>query len=77
LVISKYTLLTKQILFRTKKHVFTVKPNKKALSVYDDKIFILENCIDTLAWGHYKTNIDRNNFVNHLNTLFRNQNQKD
>ncbi|KAE9529175.1 hypothetical protein AGLY_011971 [Aphis glycines] len=37
-------------LFRTKKHdVFTVEQNKKALSVYDDKRFILDNGIDTLA----------------------------
>ncbi|KAL4085217.1 hypothetical protein QTP88_027076 [Uroleucon formosanum] len=62
----------------TKKHdIFTVEQNKKALSVYDDKRFILNNGIDTLAWGHYKTNIDKNDFVNHLNTLIRNQNQKD
>ncbi|KAE9523040.1 hypothetical protein AGLY_016671 [Aphis glycines] len=80
----KNCLLTKkpkyviQNLFRTKKHdIFTVEQNKKALSVYDDKRFILNNGIDTLAWGHYKTNIDRNDFVNHLNTLIRNQNQKD
>ncbi|CAI6369969.1 unnamed protein product [Macrosiphum euphorbiae] len=72
---SKYV---KQNLFRTKKHdIFTVEQNKKALSVYDDKRFILENGIDTLAWGHYKTKIDRNDFVNHFNTLIRNQNQKD
>ncbi|KAE9523187.1 hypothetical protein AGLY_016420 [Aphis glycines] len=80
----KNCLLTKkpkyviQNLFRTKKHdIFTVEQNKKALSVYDDKRFILNNGIDTLAWGHYKTNIDRNDFVNHLNTLIRNQNKKD
>ena len=67
-----------QNLFRTKKHdIFTLEQNKKALSAYDDKRFILENGIDTLAWGHYKTNIDRNNFVNHLNTLIKNQNKKD
>ncbi|XP_016657858.1 uncharacterized protein LOC107883043 [Acyrthosiphon pisum] len=54
-----------------------VKQNKKALSVNDDKRFILENGIDTLAWGHYKTNICRNDFVNHLNTLIINQNKKD
>jgi hypothetical protein len=37
----------------------------------------LENGIDTLAWGHYKTDTDRNNFVKHLNTLIKNQNKKD
>ncbi|CAI6372703.1 unnamed protein product [Macrosiphum euphorbiae] len=77
-LLTKESKYVKQNLFRTKKHdIFTVEQNKKALSVYDDKRFILENGIDTLAWGHYKTNIDRNDFVNHLNTLIRNQNQKD
>ncbi|KAL4112107.1 hypothetical protein QTP88_015955 [Uroleucon formosanum] len=77
-LLTKESKYVKQNLFRTKKHdIFTVEQNKKALSVYDDKRFILDNGIDTLAWGHYKTNIDRNDFVNHLNTLIRNQNQKD
>ncbi|KAF0742939.1 Uncharacterized protein FWK35_00028154 [Aphis craccivora] len=50
-------------IYITKKHdICTVEQNKKALSVYDDKRFILDNGIDTLAWGHYKTNIDRNDF---------------
>ncbi|KAL4153311.1 hypothetical protein QTP88_001144 [Uroleucon formosanum] len=77
-LLTKESKYIKQNLFRTKKHdIFTVEQNKKALSVYDDKRFILDNGIDTLAWGHYKTNIDRNDFVNHLNTLIKNQNQKD
>ncbi|KAL4101236.1 hypothetical protein QTP88_021256 [Uroleucon formosanum] len=77
-LLTKESKYVKQNLFRTKKHyIFTVEQNKKALSVYDDKRFILDNGIDTLAWGHYKTNIARNDFVNHLNTLIRNQNQKD
>ncbi|KAF0702093.1 Uncharacterized protein FWK35_00033771, partial [Aphis craccivora] len=51
----------KSKIYSTKKNViFTVEQNKKALSVYDDKRFILDNGINTLAWGHYKTNIDRN-----------------
>ena len=50
---------------------------QKIIFIVYDKRFILDNGIDTLAWGHYKTNIDRNDFVNHLNTLIRNQNQKD
>ncbi|KAL4127560.1 hypothetical protein QTP88_011727 [Uroleucon formosanum] len=77
-LLTKESKYIKQNLFRTKKHdIFTVEQNKKALSVYDDKRFILDNGIDTLAWGHYKTNIDRNDFVNHLNTLIKNQNKKD
>ncbi|KAL4083440.1 hypothetical protein QTP88_028756 [Uroleucon formosanum] len=62
-LLTKESKYIKQNLFRTKKHdIFTVEQNKKALSVYDDKRFILDNGIDTLAWGHYKTNIDRNDF---------------
>ena len=77
-LLTKEPKYVKQNLFSTKKHdIFTVEQNKKALSVYDDKRFILDNGIDTLAWGHYKTNIDRNDFVNHLNTLIKNQNKKD
>ncbi|KAE9524458.1 hypothetical protein AGLY_015179 [Aphis glycines] len=77
-LLTKKPKYVRQNLFRTKKHdIFTVEQNKKALSVYDDKRFILDNGIDTLTWGHYKTNIDRNGFVNHLNTLIRNQNKKD
>ncbi|KAL4148739.1 hypothetical protein QTP88_002907 [Uroleucon formosanum] len=63
-LLTKESKYVKQNLFRTKKHdIFTVEQNKKALSVYDDKRFILDNGIDTLAWGHYKTNIDRNDFL--------------
>ncbi|KAE9522948.1 hypothetical protein AGLY_016579 [Aphis glycines] len=62
-LLTKKPKYVRQNLFRTKKHdIFTVEQNKKALSVYDDKRFILDNGIDTLAWGHYKTNIDRNGF---------------
>jgi len=42
-------------MFRTEKHdLYTVKLNKKALSAYDDRQFVLENCINTLAWGIIK-----------------------
>jgi hypothetical protein len=44
--------------------------NKYVLSIsesaYDDKRFVLENGINTLAWGHYKTNIEKDNFPNCL-----------
>ena len=35
-------------------HLFTEKQNKVALSPFDDKRYILEDGIHTLAWGHYK-----------------------
>jgi hypothetical protein len=42
-------------MFRTKNHdIYTVEENKKALSAYDDKRFILEDGVNTLAWGIIK-----------------------
>ena len=42
----------------TQKHeIFTVEQNKKALSADDDKRHILDNGINTSAWGHYKINM--------------------
>jgi hypothetical protein len=34
--------------------IYSIKLNKIALSPYDDKRFILENGVNTLAHGHYK-----------------------
>ena len=36
--------------------LFTISVNKKGLSAYDDKKFILSNGIDTLSYGHYRIN---------------------
>lgn len=69
-LISKNPVYRKQNLFRTKKHnIFTVEQNKKALSAYDDKRCILENSNNTLAWGHNKINIQRDNFLDHIKKL--------
>ena len=47
--------LRKQNIIRSYKHeVYTEEVNKIALSVSDDKRYILENGIDTLALRHYK-----------------------
>ena len=47
--------LRKQTTIRSREHVVhTEVVNKVALSPYDDKRYILENGIDTLAWGHHK-----------------------
>ena len=36
--------------------LFTISVNKKGLSAYDDKKFILSNGIDALSYGHYRIN---------------------
>ena len=47
--------LKKQNIIRSYKHeVYTEEVNKVALSAGDDKRYILEDGIHTLAWGHYK-----------------------
>lgn len=57
-------------MFRTNKHkICTIEQNKIALSAHDDKRYMLENGIDTLAWGHNKINIPRDNFSVHINNL--------
>ena len=57
----------KQKLFRTKRHdIYTVEQNKVALNAEDNKIFILDDGINTLAWGHYKINMNKENFLNQL-----------
>jgi len=57
----------KQNVFKTEKHnVYRVELNKKALSACDDKRFVLDNGINTLAWGHYKMNIKNENVLNYL-----------
>ena len=40
----------------TKHEVGTYDMNKISLSCYDDKRYILDDCIHTLAHGHYKIN---------------------
>ena len=49
--------LRKQNIIRSYEHeVYTEEVNKTALSAGDDKRYILEDGIHTLAWGHYKIN---------------------
>jgi hypothetical protein len=69
-LLTKEPAYRKQVLFRTNKHdIYTVEQNKKALSAHDDKRYILENGINTLAWGHYKIKIEKEQFNNHLKEL--------
>ncbi|VVC40977.1 Hypothetical protein CINCED_3A012511 [Cinara cedri] len=68
---NKKTKYIKQNIFRTDKHeIYTVEQNKKALSAYDDKRYILENGINTLAWGHYSTKIE----IEYLDNLIKTNN---
>ena len=47
--------LRKQNILRSYNHeVYTEEVNKIALSAQDDKRYILNDGIHTLAWGHYK-----------------------
>ena len=42
-------------LFRAKKHTInTVELNKVSLSAYDDKRYLLDDGITSMAYGHYK-----------------------
>ncbi|XP_031784148.1 uncharacterized protein LOC116417095 isoform X2 [Nasonia vitripennis] len=44
-----------QYAIRSKLHkVETIRQRKIALSPYDDKRFLQDNTIDTIAWGHYQ-----------------------
>ncbi|VVC38918.1 Hypothetical protein CINCED_3A024946, partial [Cinara cedri] len=74
---NKNPKYVKQNIFRTDKNeIYIVEQNKKALSVYDDKRYILENGIDTVAWGHYSTKIKRDNFREYLDNLIKKNNKK-
>jgi hypothetical protein len=59
-----------QNLFRTNHHnVYTIEQNKLALSAYDNKRLILEDGINTLAWGNHKIKLERNKFLNKLKEI--------
>jgi len=44
--------------------LYTIEQNKKSLSSFDDKRYILNNGVDTLAHGHYKINETENSDLN-------------
>ena len=51
--------LRKQNILRSYEHeVYTEEVNKVALSALDDKRYILDDGVHTLAWGHYKIKDD-------------------
>lgn len=51
------SICKKQTSFKSKDHkISTVTVNKTALNANDDKRFILEDGVNTLAYGHYRLN---------------------
>ena len=66
-MLSKTKFNKRKYVFKTVKHdIYTAELNKKALSAYDNKNFILDNGIYTLAWGYNRINIERNKIRNFL-----------
>jgi len=66
-LLTNESICKKQNLFRTNRHdIYTVEQNKKALIAHDVKRYILENDMDTLAWGHYQIKVEKDQFLNHL-----------
>jgi hypothetical protein len=50
-------MYSKMKVLRSDKHrIYTMEINKVSLSAYDDKRFILDDGISSLAYGHYKSN---------------------
>ena len=53
---NKETQMESMNLFRTDHHnIYTVQLTKTTLSAYDDKRYILNDGIHTLAYGHWRT----------------------
>lgn len=55
--------MRKQYSIRSKNHdVYTISIEKIALNPFDDKRYIIKpDCIDTLAWGHYRLDSEKMN----------------
>lgn len=58
-LLNEKMISVKQCSFKSKDHkVFTEEVNKKALTGYDDKRYVLKDGIKTLAYGHYAISTD-------------------
>ena len=69
-LLTENPIYKKQTMFRTRMHeIYMVEQNKKALSAHDDKRHILENSINTLAWGHHQIKVKKDQFRSHLKKL--------
>ena len=51
---GKKQLRSMNVIRSYKHEIYTETVNKVALSPDDDKRYVLENVVDTLAWWHYK-----------------------
>ena len=60
MLLNKTDFIIKQNLFRTRLHqIYTEAITKIALTHRDDKVFILNDGINCLSLGHYKTEENR------------------
>ena len=67
---NKITKTIKQKMIRSTKHeIYTIEQNKRGLNSFDDKRYLVNGQTDTLPWGHYNVNVERNNFIQHLKNL--------
>lgn len=58
-ILHHCNLTEKQHTILSKKHrVYSIEQMKNVLDPFDDKRYILDNFIDTLAWGHYKIKVN-------------------
>ena len=54
-LLNRENVYKKQMTFKSNlQEMSTIETNKIALNPKDDKRFVCDNQIDTLAWGHYK-----------------------
>lgn len=61
-------------MIRSKNHnIYTIQQNKQGLSLFDDKRCLFKDQTDTLLWGHYKVNVETNNFIQYLKNLNKNR----
>ncbi|CAC5417052.1 unnamed protein product [Mytilus coruscus] len=57
-ILDQKNIMCQQNLIQSKKHkLHMVNVNKVALSAFDDKRYVMDNGVDTLAFGHYRINL--------------------
>lgn len=71
---NKVTKTVKQKMIRSTKYkIYTIEHNKRGLSSFDDKRYLSNGQTDTLPWGHYKVNVEKNNFIQYIKNLNENE----
>ncbi|XP_050060033.1 uncharacterized protein LOC126551227 [Aphis gossypii] len=59
-----------QAMIQSKKHeIHTVKQTKTGLNWFDDKRYLIKGETNTLAWGHFSIDKEKDNFINHLKAI--------